>query len=137
MVSNTDEKEFSMEKVLTDVVNAGIALFRAGEEALKNSVVDFEKKFNEIKQKGELDQSEQAVQVRDLLNKTIKDTKDVLENANGSYKDIITKAQTNFEDIYAQIDQALPENVKTQAKSALDELKALIEKYKPQSGSTK
>jgi vacuolar-type H+-ATPase subunit H len=126
-----------MEKVLTDVVNAGIALFRAGEEALKSSVVDFEKKFNEIKQKGELDQSEQAVQVRDLLNKTIKDTKDVLDNANTSYKDIITKAQTNFEGIYAQLDQALPEEVKTQAKTALDELKALIEKYRPQTGATK
>jgi actin-like ATPase involved in cell morphogenesis len=126
-----------MEKVLTDVVNAGIALFRAGEEALKSSVVDFEKKFNEIKQKGELDQSEQAVQVRDLLNKTIKDTKDVLDNANSSYKDIITKAQTNFEGISAQLDQALPEQVKSQAKAALDELKALIEKYRPQSGATK
>jgi phage tail tape-measure protein len=124
-----------MEKLLTDVVNAGIALFRAGEEALKNSVTDFEKKFNEIKQKGELDQSEQAVQIRDLLNKTIKDTKDVLENANSSYKDIITKAQTNFEGIYAQIDSALPENVKAQAKSALDELKGLIEKYKPASST--
>lgn len=120
-----------MEKVLTDVVNAGIALFRAGEEALKTSVVDFEKKFNEIKSKGEMDQSEQSVQVRDLLNKTIKETQDVLDNANNSYKDIITKAQTNFEGIYAQIDSALPEQVKAQAKSTLDELKALIEKYKP------
>jgi hypothetical protein len=120
-----------MEKVLTDVVNAGIALFRAGEEALKTSVVDFEKKFNEIKSKGEMDQSEQSVQVRDLLNKTIKETQDVLDNANNSYKDIITKAQTNFEGIYAQIDSALPEQVKAQAKTTLDELKALIEKYKP------
>ena len=68
-----------MEKVLTDVVNAGIALFKTGEEVLKNSLSDFEKKFTEIKQKGELDQSEQSVQIRDLLNKTIKDTKDVLK----------------------------------------------------------
>ncbi|HMV41691.1 MAG TPA: hypothetical protein PK079_23495 [Leptospiraceae bacterium] len=120
-----------MEKVLTDVVNAGIALFKTGEEVLKNSLVDFEKKFNEIKQKGELDQSEQAVQVRDLLNKTIKDTKDVLDNANASYQDIVSKAQTNFEGIYNQVDAALPEQVKTQAKAALDELKAVIEKYKP------
>lgn len=120
-----------MEKVLTDVVNAGIALFKTGEEVLKNSLVDFEKKFNEIKQKGELDQSEQAVQIRDLLNKTIKDTKDVLDNANASYQDIVSKAQTNFEGIYNQVDAALPEQVKTQAKAALDELKAVIEKYKP------
>jgi ElaB/YqjD/DUF883 family membrane-anchored ribosome-binding protein len=120
-----------MEKVLTDVVNAGIALFKTGEEVLKNSLSDFEKKFNEIKQKGELDQSEQAVQVRDLLNKTIKDTKDVLDNANASYQDIVSKAQANFEGIYNQVDSALPEQVKTQAKAALDELKAVIEKYKP------
>jgi ElaB/YqjD/DUF883 family membrane-anchored ribosome-binding protein len=120
-----------MEKVLTDVVNAGIALFKTGEEVLKNSLSDFEKKFNEIKQKGELDQSEQSVQVRDLLNKTIKDTKDVLDNANATYQDIVTKAQANFEGIYNQVDSALPEQVKTQAKAALDELKAVIEKYKP------
>jgi len=38
--------------------------------------------------------------------------------------------QANYQSIYAQIDTAIPPDLKVKAKQALDELKALIEKVK-------
>lgn len=113
-----------------DLVNAGIAIFRSSEEGLKNAITDMEKLFNEIKDKGALDQSEQANQLRDLLSKTLKDATEVIEKADTNYKDVMGKLQTNFESVYAQVEAMLPEQVKQSTQSGLEELKKLLEKYK-------
>lgn len=123
-----------MEKVLTDIINAGIAVFRTSEENLKASLTNLQAKFNEIKAKGEADQSEQAVQVRELLNKTIKDSQELLDKVNQNYNDVYANVQANFKEISEKVETALPEQVKTSAKTALDEFKAMIEKYKPANG---
>lgn len=109
-----------------DVVNAGIALFRSGEDKIKVAVTDFEKKFEELKAKGELDQSEQAKKLRDLLNKTIVDAKEVINKTNSSYGDVVSKLQTNFQSIQTQIETSIPQDVKDRAKNALEELKKLV-----------
>ncbi|MCB1192250.1 MAG: hypothetical protein H7A23_04470 [Leptospiraceae bacterium] len=119
-----------MEKFLMDLVNAGIAVFRSSEEGLKKAIADMESLYNEVKDKGALEQSEQANQLRDLLSKTIKDASELIEKADSSYKDIMGKLQANFEGVYTQVEAMLPEPVKQSAQSALDELKKLLEKYK-------
>ncbi|WP_411822078.1 phasin-related domain-containing protein [Leptospira sp. 'Mane'] len=119
-----------MEKLVMDVVNAGIALFRSGEEKLKTAVVDLEKVYNDLKSKGELDKSPDAQKIRDLLNKTIADAQGAIGKTNASYDEIVAKLQANYQTIYAQIDTALPPQVKEKLKQGLDELKALIDKVK-------
>ncbi|GBF49709.1 hypothetical protein LPTSP4_12250 [Leptospira ryugenii] len=119
-----------MEKLVMDVVNAGIALFRSGEEKFKAAVVDLEKVYNELKAKGELDKSPESQKIRDLLSKTITDAQDAIGKTNASYEEVVAKLQANYQSIYAQIDSALPPQVKEKAKQALDELKVLIEKVK-------
>ena len=119
-----------MEKFIQDVVNAGIAVFKSSGSGLKNAVSDLEKLFNEMKTKGEADKSDQAVKIRELLNKTIRDAKDVINKADSSYKDIIGGLQTNFEMISKQIETAIPPQVKTSLQSGLDELNKLINQIK-------
>ncbi|TGL58097.1 hypothetical protein EHQ58_11975 [Leptospira ognonensis] len=123
-----------MEKLVMDVVNAGIALFRSGEEKLKTAVVDLEKVYTDLKSKGELDKSPESQKIRDLLSKTITDAKDAIGKTNASYEEIVTKLQANYQSIYAQLDTALPPQLKEKAKQALDELKALIDKVKNKQG---
>ncbi|MDF3821290.1 hypothetical protein P3G55_15395 [Leptospira sp. 96542] len=119
-----------MEKLVMDVVNAGIALFRSGEEKLKAAVGDLEKLYAELKSKGELDQSVESQKIRDLLNKTIADAQSAFSNTSASYDEILAKLQANYQSIYQQIDTAVPPQVKEKLKQTLDELKALIDKVK-------
>jgi len=119
-----------MEKLVMDIVNAGIALFRSGEEKLKSSVVDLEKLYTELKSKGELDQSEQAQKIRELLNKTVADAQEAFQKTNANYDEIVAKLQTNYQTLVAQIDQSLPPQVKEKVSQAMNELKSLIEKVK-------
>ncbi|ABZ94735.1 hypothetical protein EHQ92_14180 [Leptospira biflexa] len=122
-----------MEKLVMDVVNAGIALFRSGEEKLKSSIVDLEKVYTELKSKGELDKSAETQKIRDLLSKTIADAQGAIGKTNASYDEIVAKLQTNYQSIYQQIDTAIPPQVKEKLKQTLDELKVLIDKAKSKS----
>ena len=122
-----------MEKLVMDVVNAGIALFRSGEEKLKTAVVDLEKVYTELKSKGELDKSAETQKIRDLLSKTIADAQGAIGKTNASYDEIVAKLQTNYQSIYQQIDTAIPPQVKEKLKQTLDELKVLIVKAKSKS----
>ncbi|MBE7412840.1 MAG: hypothetical protein L6Q54_01505 [Leptospiraceae bacterium] len=119
-----------MEKLIQDIVNAGIAIFKSGETELKNSVANLEKLFNEMKTKGETDQSEQAVKIRELLNKTVRDAQEVINKADSGYKEIIGNLQTNFDSISKQIETAIPPQVKTTLQTGLDELKKLMSQIK-------
>lgn len=119
-----------MEKLVMDIVNAGIALFRSGEEKLRTAVTDLEKVYFELKAKGELDKSAESQKIRDLLSKTIADAQDAIGKTNASYEEIVAKLQTNYQSIYQQIDTAIPADVKEKVKQALDELKVLIDKVK-------
>ncbi|MCE9501229.1 MAG: hypothetical protein K8R21_12150 [Leptospira sp.] len=85
-----------------------------------------EKLYNELKTKGETDKSEQAAQLRELLNKTIRDSKEILDRADSSYKEVINNLQTNFDTISQQIEQVVPEQVKSTVKTGFDELRKLI-----------
>lgn len=87
-----------MEKLVMDVVNAGIALFRSGEEKLKTAVVDLEKVYNDLKSKGELDKSAESQKIRDLLSKTISDA----QGAIGKQTQVMTKHLQNFRQITNQ-----------------------------------
>ncbi len=117
-----------MEKTLMDILNAGIAVFQSGEGKLKQTVSDLEKVYEELKGKGAQDQSPQANQLRDLLQKTVWDAQEKLKSANDNSKAVVQQLKGNFEKISSQIDEMLPADLKVKAKAALDELKKLTQK---------
>ena len=111
-----------------DIVNAGIALFRSGEEKLRVSIGDLDKLYADLKSKGELDQSEQAQKVRELLNKTITEAQDAIQKTNANYSEVVGKLQVNYQNLIQQLEGSLPPNIKEKVEEAIAELKALLEK---------
>lgn len=117
-----------MEKTLMDILNAGIAVFQSGEGKLKQSLHDLEKVYEELKSKGAQDQSPQANQLRDLLQKTVSDAQEKLANANENSRAVVQQLKANFEKISSQVDELLPQDLKEKAKATIEELKKLTQK---------
>jgi exonuclease VII small subunit len=117
-----------MEKLLMDLVNAGIAVFKSGEGKLKTAVSDLEKLYEELKQKGASDNSEESQKLRDLLNKTVADAKGAINQANASYEDVLRNLQENYASLSNQIETMVPPEVKESFQKGLDELNKLIRK---------
>lgn len=122
-----------MEKILMDIVNASIAVFKSGEEKLKGTLSDLEKVYEELKAKGETDSSENAVKLRELLHKTINDSKTAVNQANASYEDVLKSVQDNYANLANQVETMVPSEVKDTIQKGLDELNKLINKDKTKS----
>ncbi|MCC5813486.1 MAG: hypothetical protein JJT78_01910 [Leptospira sp.] len=119
-----------MEKILMDIVNASIAVFKSGEEKLKATLGDLEKAYDELKAKGETDSSESAQKLRDLLNKTINDSKSAVNQANTSYEDVLKTVQESYANLANQVETMVPTEVKDTIQKGIDELKKLVDKNK-------
>jgi Spy/CpxP family protein refolding chaperone len=117
-----------MEKILMDLVNARIAVFKSGEGKLKSAVTDLEKLYEELKLKGASETSEDAQKLRDLLNKTVADSKSAINQANASYEEVLTKVKDNYTNLSAQIETMVPAQVKETVQKGIDELNKLIKK---------
>ncbi|TGK33236.1 hypothetical protein EHQ12_18045 [Leptospira gomenensis] len=115
-----------MEKLLMDILNAGIALFQNGEDKLKQSLADLEKVYREFKEKGEANQTDRANQVRELLNKTVQDATELLSKTGEERQQLLVKLQENFLRLSAEIESSIPEQFKAAAKNTLEELKQLL-----------
>lgn len=50
-----------------DILNAGIGLVRASDEAVQKAVVEAQKGFEDLKNKGASDNSDAAIRVRQVL----------------------------------------------------------------------
>lgn len=111
-----------------DIVNASIAIFKSGEEKLKSSISDLEKLYNDLKAKGEADNSENAQKLREILSKTIQDSKDAIDKANATYEEALKSIQESYSNLANQIDTMVPQEVKDSIQKALDEIKKLTSK---------
>ncbi|WP_404820694.1 phasin-related domain-containing protein [Leptospira yasudae] len=117
-----------MEKLLMDILNAGIALFQNGEGKLKQSLSELDLIYQELREKGEANQSLKANQVRELLNKTVQDATDILSKGGEGRQQALAKLQENFIRLSAEIEASIPDQFKAAAKNTLDELKRLLSK---------
>ncbi|WP_408612014.1 phasin-related domain-containing protein [Leptospira ainazelensis] len=115
-----------MEKLLMDILNAGIALFQNGEGRIKQSLAELDKIYQELREKGEANQSFKANQVRELLNKTVQDAADILSKGGEGRQEALAKLQENFIRLSAEIESSIPEQFKAAARTTLDELKQLL-----------
>lgn len=115
-----------LEKSIHDILNAGLGLFKAGEENFKSAFVDLEKTFEELKKRGNEDNSEVAVKIREVLDNTIKGIKEVSDRTESSFSQVMSEVQKNYEQILEQIKRLVGEERIRDLNSKLEELTEYI-----------
>lgn len=126
ITDQVQSRRIRLEKLLMDILNAGIALFQNGEEKVKQSLAELDKIYQELRAKGEINQSMEANRVRELFNKTVQDATEILSKGEESRQQAFAKLQENFIRLSAEIESSIPEPLKAAAKNTLDELKHLL-----------
>ncbi len=116
-----------MEKVLHDILNAGIALFRAGEDSMNNAVKEVQRTFDELKEKGAADSSEAAVQLRKALDDIVQQANELGSKADTAYADSLKQLQGLYDQAIDQIKTIVPEDRLTELKDKIEELRKVID----------
>lgn len=120
-------KETTMiEKNLQDILNAGIGLFKSGEENFKTAVVNLEKAFNDMKSKGAADNSDAAIKIREILENTLRSAKDVQAKAEQNLNVFMTEAQKNYGQVLEQVKKVVGEERIRDLNTKIDELTSLV-----------
>ncbi|MBI3396219.1 MAG: hypothetical protein HY042_10325 [Spirochaetia bacterium] len=115
-----------MDKVLHDILNAGIALFRAGEDSLNNAVKEVQRTFEQLKSKGAADQSEPAVKMRKTLDDVVTQVNGLSGKAGGAYNEAIVKLEGLYKQVADQATKMVPQDQVNQIKDKVDELTRVI-----------
>ncbi|MCB1158002.1 MAG: chemotaxis protein [Leptospiraceae bacterium] len=117
-----------MEKQIMDLLNAGIGIFQSGKDGLLNAKAELEKIYGDMKAKGEQDSSENAVKLRDTLDKIIADIKDFTSVAGKNYEETRAKIVENFNKITEEIKTKMPEGKIEAVKEKIQEVSESIKK---------
>ena len=118
-----------MQKILEDVLNASIALFRSGESNLNSSINKIKATFDELKKKGASDKSDAAVKLRASLTEITAKVDQLSGKAGSSYKEVLKQLETQITALTEQMTKIVPKETIAQVKSKIDELqKAIKEK---------
>ena len=129
-----------MEKILHDVLNAGIALFRAGEDSLSNAVKEVQRTFDELKEKGAADTSDAAVKLRKALDDVVQQANELGNKADATYSDSLKQLEELYANVVEQIKTIVPEDRLTELRDKIDELskviKERVESERGQSGGS-
>jgi hypothetical protein len=115
-----------MEKILHDVLNAGIALFRAGEDSLNNAVKEVQRTFDELKEKGAADTSSAAVKLRKTLDDIVQQAGELTNKADATYNDSLKQLEELYTNALEQIKTLVPEDRITELRDKMDELTKVI-----------
>lgn len=115
-----------MEKILHDVLNAGIALFRSGEGTLANAVKEVQRTFDELKEKGAADSSEAAVKLRKALDDVVQQANELAGKADSTYSDSLKQLEELYSNVVEQIKNIVPEDRITELRDKMDELAKVI-----------
>lgn len=126
----------NLQKTLQDLLNAGIGFFRASEESIKKAINEFEKVYDELKQKGAAENSEIVANLRKSLDDIVKQIQDLNSKANQTFEEVSKQINENYQKIAQEIEKLVPKEQVEQIKSKLDELnnavKAKIEELSKQ-----
>lgn len=119
-----------MEKILQDILNAGIALFRAGEGTVQNAVKEVQRTFEQLKEKGAQDNSAQAVQLRKLLDDIVHQSSGLSGKAGTAYTDALTQLEQLYANVLEQIKKLVPPERINEIKDKMEELSRVIQQKK-------
>ncbi len=111
-----------MEKILHDVLNAGIALFRSGEDTVGNAVKEVQRTYDELKEKGASDTSEAAVKLRKLLDDVVSQANELNSKAGTAYGDALAQLEEQYKAVVAQVEQMIPQDRVQEVKDKIEEL---------------
>lgn len=128
-----------MEKLIVDILNAGIGLIQSGKEELDKTRANLEQTYKEISEKGAQDTSETAIQIRELLDKVLSDIKEFTSVAGKNYEETRTKIIENYNKITEEIKNKMPEGKIEAVKEKINEVAESIQKLeasKPSSSSS-
>jgi hypothetical protein len=115
-----------LEKTLTDVLNAGIAIFRSGEASLHKVTTELTKSFEELKAKGEADQSEAAEKLRRLVGDLVSQMNDIESRAKTVSGETLKNLEITYKSILEQIQKvASPDQIASLQKN-IDDLLTTI-----------
>lgn len=117
-----------MEKIVIDILNAGIGLFQSGKEGLNKATLDLEKTYDELVSKGSQDNSETAVQLRESVDKVITDIKEFTSVAGKNYEETRSKIVDNYNKITEEIKSKMPEGKVEEVKAKINEVAESIKK---------
>ncbi|MEQ8353355.1 MAG: hypothetical protein RH862_17910 [Leptospiraceae bacterium] len=115
-----------MDKILHDVLNAGIALFRAGEDSVNNAIKEVQRTFDELKAKGAADNSEPAVQLRKVLDDIVAQANDLNQKTGDAYGQALTQLQDLYNKATVEIEKIVPEERVNEIKDKIEELSTVI-----------
>ncbi|MCB1192211.1 MAG: chemotaxis protein [Leptospiraceae bacterium] len=119
-----------MEKLIVDVLNAGIGLIQSGKEELDKTKANLEVAYKEISEKGAQDTSDAAVKLRELLDKVLSDIKEFSSVAGKNYEETRTKIIENYNKITEEIKNKMPEGQIEAVKAKINEVAESIKKSK-------
>ncbi|NCN10085.1 MAG: chemotaxis protein [Leptospira sp.] len=117
-----------MEKLVIDILNAGIGLFQSGKDGLSKATVDLEKTYNEMIAKGSQDNSEAAIALRESVDKVIGDIKEFTSVAGKNYDETRSKIVENYNKITEEIKSKMPEGKIEEVKAKINEVAESIKK---------
>ncbi|MBE7438769.1 MAG: hypothetical protein HS115_09975 [Spirochaetales bacterium] len=115
-----------IEKSLQDILNAGLGIFKAGEENLQTALRYLESAFADLKSKGASDMSESAVKLREVLENTIRGVKDVTTQAEENFNKVLAEAQKNYAQVFEQVKTVVGEERLNDLNSKIEELSGYI-----------
>ena len=119
-------EENKMQQTLENVLNAGIALFRAGESTISGAINEVQKTYDELKKKGAADKSEAASKLRASLDDVITQASSLTGKAEDTYQDALKALGENYNKVVEQINKVVPEDKYNQIKSKAEELQKAI-----------
>lgn len=125
-----------MDKIFHDILNAGIALFRAGEDSVNNAVKEVQRTFDELKSKGEADNSEAAVKLRKTLDDIVSQANDLNNKAGQAYGDALNQLQGLYTQASEEIKKIIPEDRVNEVKDKIEELQKVIKQRIDELGGT-
>lgn len=117
----------NLQKALNDLLNVGIGFFKASEENVKKAVNEFEKIYEELKQKGASENSEVVVNLRKNLDDIVKQLNELNSKANQTFSDVSKQINENYQKIAQEIEKLVPKEQLEQFKAKLEELNSTIQ----------
>ena len=117
-------------KIIEDLLNAGIGLFKTGKEGLSKAKSELEELYTELKEKGSKENSESIAKIRETVDTMVKEIQEFSDTAGKNYEETRNSLMENYHKISEELKKKIPEAKIESVKHKLDEIAEAIKKIK-------
>lgn len=96
-----------LEQNIKDILNAGIGLFKSGEENLQSTIQAVQAAFEDLKTRGAADSSEASQKIREVLDNSIKGFQDISTQTEENMNRVLQEAQKSYSQVLDQVKQVI------------------------------